>query len=322
MLGEGDKMSNLKYYLYYLDKKIPLNPDITYTIGRDTKNLIQLPGQLISRHHAKIYWQDKHFIIEDTNSTNGIFINGQKSDKSILYDGDHIVIGTFYLVYREYDIQYSDEMEFDDTLTDTLLIEHQIADLLKSISDIQIKDKLLNLKKIMNNVKTKLDRLANRDRLTKLFNRRHFDEELKREFERAVRYKFSISLFMIDIDDFKKINDTYGHQKGDQVLTIVASIISENSRINDLVARYGGEEIVVVIPEMSSDNSMYIAEKIRNRVEKLAKERCGIQVTISIGGASSKKNDTPQSLIKKADRALYEAKKRGKNRVIINNSNE
>lgn len=123
---------------------------------------------------------------------------------------------------------------------------------------------------------------------------------------------------MIDIDHFKNINDTYGHQKGDHVLTAVSSIITENMRINDLVARYGGEEIVVVIPEMESNNSPFIAEKIRNRIEIETIKRTGIQVTISIGGAFYKKNDNTENLIRKADKALYEAKKRGRNRVVIN----
>jgi pSer/pThr/pTyr-binding forkhead associated (FHA) protein len=93
-------MPNLTYCLYYLDSKIFLEPDITYTIGRESGSIIQLPGQTTSRKHAQISWRDGHFIIEDTNSTNGVFVNGQKSDKQVLFDGDHITIGTFYLVYK------------------------------------------------------------------------------------------------------------------------------------------------------------------------------------------------------------------------------
>ncbi len=314
-------MASMKYSLFYMDQKIPLEPGSICTIGRDKKNSIQLPGKIISREHARIFWEDGHFVIEDLNSRNGLFVNGQKSDRHTLFDTDHIVIGTFFIIYKEYESGDSCDAENENAITDTLLLECRMAELLKIINDSAVREKLLDIKHIMNNIKARLDRLANRDRLTKLYNRRHFDEELKKEFERSARYDYSISLFMIDIDDFKKINDTYGHQKGDLVLSAVSAIISENTRLNDIVARYGGEEIVVVIPEMSSDNSMNIAEKIRNRIEKLIPARTGINVTVSIGGASNKKNDTTESLIKKADRALYEAKKRGKNRVVIYNAN-
>jgi diguanylate cyclase (GGDEF)-like protein len=310
------KMNELKYYLYYLDNKILLDPESCYSIGRDDGNAIQLPDQTASRKHARIIWKDGHFVIEDLDSTNGVFINGRKSANQILYDGDHIVIGTFYLVYREYEKDNDEKSDFESSLTDTILIEHQISQLLKSISDKKIREKVIDLKISMNNVKSKLDKLANRDRLTKLYNRRYFDEELKKEFERAERYKFSISLFMIDIDDFKKINDTYGHQKGDLVLSGISSIIAAKIRLNDLAARYGGEEFVVIIPEISSGNSLNIAEKIRKQIESDSLKKTGIKVTVSIGSATKKKNDTPESLIKKADKALYEAKKSGKNRVI------
>jgi diguanylate cyclase (GGDEF)-like protein len=310
-------MSKLKYYLYYLDNKILLEPDKIYDIGRESDNIIQLPGQSISRKHAQVLWQDGHFVIEDTNSTNGVFVNGEKCEKKILFDGDHITIGTFYLVYKEHNTDESDKADMDYTLTDTLMIEHQVAELLKSIADKKIQDKVINLKQCINIAKSKLDELANRDRLTRLYNRRYFDEEIEKELERAVRYNYSLSLFMIDIDFFKKINDTYGHQKGDKVLTVVSSIILENTRMNDIVARYGGEEIVVLIPEMGSNDSMYIAEKIRSKVESETIKQINIPVTVSIGGAFYKTKDSSTKLIKKADNALYEAKKRGRNKVVI-----
>jgi diguanylate cyclase (GGDEF)-like protein len=310
-------MKNLKYCIYYLDTKILLKPEKTYSIGRDKSNEIKLPGFATSRKHARLLWQDEHFVIEDAKSTNGLFVNGQKCDKHVLFDGDHINIGTFYLVYKEYDPKRADPSDLDYALSDTLIIEHQIAELLKSISDRKIQEKLINLKMYINKFKNKLDKLANRDRLTRLYNRRYFDEEFIKELERSARYKYSLSLFMIDLDDFKKINDAFGHQKGDHVLSAAASIISENTRLNDLVARYGGEEIVVVIPEIDPNNAVLIAEKIRGCIEKESAKRIGIKLTASIGGAFKTAEDSGESLISKADNALYEAKKRGKNRVVI-----
>ncbi|MBN1524309.1 MAG: GGDEF domain-containing protein [Spirochaetales bacterium] len=296
-----------------------LDPDIVYTLGRSRDNLVLLPGQTVSRRHAEISWDKKHFVLRDLGSTNGMIVNGKQCFTHALFDGDHIEIGTLFLVYKEYDEKKSEEADFDRELTDTLMIEHQIAELLESVSERQVHEKIIRLKKTINNAKTKMNQLANRDRLTRLYNRRFFDEELQKEIERAKRYGYILSLFMIDIDHFKQVNDGHGHQKGDQVLAAVSSIIRKHTRVNDLVARYGGEEIAVVIPEMKSDNSVQIAEKIRFMVERDSEAKAGIPVTVSIGVSFHAGNDSPDRLIKKADKALYEAKRRGRNRVIVYN---
>ncbi len=308
----------MRYCLYYLDTKINLKQDIEYIIGRDPQVVIRIPGQTTSRKHARIIFRNGRFLIEDTNSTNGIFVNGKKTLMHVLFDGDHINIGTCYLVYKEFGKAVFEE-EFDRELTDTLLIEHQMAELLQSISDKKTHKQLLNLKRSINRAKTKLHALANRDRLTRLYNRRYLDEELAKELERAKRYNYILSFFLIDIDNFKQVNDIHGHQKGDQVLAAVASVIRENTRVNDLVARYGGEEIAVVVPEMKSDMSIRIAEKIRGMIESGMPKCVGLPVTVSIGVGFYSPGEKPEQLITKSDKALYEAKKRGKNRVVIYN---
>jgi PleD family two-component response regulator len=147
--------------------------------------------------------------------------------------------GACYLVFREIDPRHAGATDFDRELSDTLCIEHQMADLLQAIGDNKVRTQLFALKRTVDRARAKLDNLANRDRLTRLYNRRFFDTELDRELERARRYKHNLSLLILDLDHFKAVNDEYGHRKGDQVLTAIAAIISANTRRSDLAARRG-----------------------------------------------------------------------------------
>lgn len=126
------------------------------------------------------------------------------------------------------------------------------------------------------------------DPLTGLFNRRHFESNLDREYSRAKRYKNELSFAIIDIDFFKKINDTYGHSCGDYVLKEVAYIISNTFRISDMVFRYGGEEFVVILTETPLENSIIPLERLRKAVEasKFVFNKQEIKVTVSIGASS------------------------------------
>lgn len=164
-----------------------------------------------------------------------------------------------------------------------------------------------------------------RDELTGLFNRRFFDETLAKEFARAQRSGRPVGILFLDIDHFKSVNDTYGHQCGDHVLTQVARSIEESSRDSDVAARYGGEEFVVLLTDAVATGIEIVAERIRSSVEKLDIEFEGEQIrtTISIGGASTTEDDsTPAGLIHRADEQTYAAKRNGRNCVQIANSLE
>ncbi|GAB4414019.1 MAG: hypothetical protein OHK0032_10100 [Thermodesulfovibrionales bacterium] len=162
-------------------------------------------------------------------------------------------------------------------------------------------------------------RLANIDGLTGLNNHRTFQERLEMEVARAKRYKHNMSLLMMDIDNFKKFNDTYGHRVGDEVLKRVACRVTESIRNVDFAARYGGEEFAVILPETPLDGAVVTAEKIREAVmnHKIMIDNRDISsVTISIGVAAYPEDATErESLIEKADKALYAAKKASRNRV-------
>ncbi len=159
-----------------------------------------------------------------------------------------------------------------------------------------------------------LKNLAIRDGLTGLYNRYYFDEMLHDAAERTSRYGEPISLILLDIDHFKTINDTYGHDTGDLILTDVARIIKESVRKADICARWGGEEFIILMPQTSSSGSFTAAEKIRLNIEKheFAKN---VKVTASLGTAEKKSGETTEDWFSRTDKALYLSKNSGRNRT-------
>lgn len=165
-----------------------------------------------------------------------------------------------------------------------------------------------------------LERLSVTDRLTELYNHGYFQQRLDEELGRASRFAHTLSLIMLDIDDFKVFNDTFGHPRGDKVLQMVSDAIRENLREMDVAARYGGEEFVVVLPETDLEGAHAVAERIRRSVEQLSfvggDGISPVRKTVSVGVASYPRNATSQTkLIETADRAMYVSKRGGKNRV-------
>ncbi len=173
----------------------------------------------------------------------------------------------------------------------------------------------------LNRANIKLLKMSNTDELTGIANRRHFNETLEKEWAHASRSRSPLTLLMLDVDFFKKYNDRYGHQAGDECLKTVATVIGNNSkRINDLAARYGGEEFAVVMPHIDISNALQVAENIRRGVEDsgLIHENSPFgRITISIGVATfiPDGKNTLEDLIRQADNALYLAKEKGRNRI-------
>ena len=168
---------------------------------------------------------------------------------------------------------------------------------------------------------------ATSDALTGLNNRRQFEERLKQEVSNAKRQKHPLCAIMIDIDYFKKVNDTYGHFAGDVVLKKVASLIKSALREYDIPSRYGGEEFIILLPSTKLDDAFIVAERLRRTIENTkidvpTEKGDGIaytlNVTISSGVYQYKETDTPQEFYQNADKALYVAKENGRNRVIVN----
>ena len=161
-----------------------------------------------------------------------------------------------------------------------------------------------------------VEALVEQDCLTGVFNRHRFDKVLRQERERASRYGTALSLIILDIDHFKKINDRYGHTVGDRVLIAAAHYIRQHIRENDLLARWGGEEFAIVAPDSTLDAAGKLAEKLRADLEDL-REVDDISVTCSFGVAQFDGDEDVDSLIRRADRALYRAKGEGRNRVVL-----
>jgi len=162
--------------------------------------------------------------------------------------------------------------------------------------------------------------MANRDGLTGLYNHRYFQESVAKDFQRAVRYKESLSCIMFDIDHFKKFNDTYGHPVGDIVLKTLGGLIQDLMRDSDLAARYGGEEFALILYHTEAKDAYNIAERLRKTVEqhKFQAEDLVLSVNISIGVSCyyHPEIQDAKTLIECADKALYKAKEGGRNKVV------
>ena len=171
------------------------------------------------------------------------------------------------------------------------------------------------------NLRTILEHQSIRDSLTNLFNRRFMEIALDRELRRAVRHQKHLAVLMLDLDHFKLLNDTYGHEAGDVVLREIAGVMRQAVRSEDTVCRYGGEEFVAILPELGPEEALSRAESIRHLVSELRIYHRGEslrEVTISIGVAVYPHNgESPEQILSLADRALYEAKHLGRNRVVL-----
>jgi len=173
--------------------------------------------------------------------------------------------------------------------------------------------------RILKEKEDELRHLATTDFLTQLYNRRYCIETGEKLFQLAVRKERPISVIIFDIDDFKEVNDTYGHKVGDAVLVSLGIKLSRNSRVSDIICRFGGEEFVILLPDTSLQDAFLIAEKLRNLIAdveiKLPQKSLNVTVSMGIASIDFTKDMGIEDIIKRADSALYVAKNAGKNRV-------
>jgi diguanylate cyclase (GGDEF)-like protein len=204
------------------------------------------------------------------------------------------------------------ELGADDYITKPF----QVAEL---VARIRAGKRIVDLQKELLETNKRLELLSITDGLTKLFNHRHFQDELARAFEESQRYQRPLSLAIIDIDFFKKINDAHGHAIGDEVLKGVSRMFHDSIRGTDLVARYGGEEFAVMMPETELADAVTFAEKIRSLIETTPIDTPAgpLSATVSIGLSSVPHSRIrhAKELIVQADKALYRAKRNGRNQV-------
>lgn len=175
-----------------------------------------------------------------------------------------------------------------------------------------------NLLKEKEQLQKELTHMAMYDALTDILSRRALLEQVEVERQRTMRYKRDLSLLMIDIDRFKKVNDTYGHLAGDVVLKEIAQTLKKQTRRSDFVGRYGGEEFLIILPETSLDKALILAEKLRKRVAELtitANDHVLKGITVSIGASAYENDPNVDEFISRSDKWLYAAKKNGRNQV-------
>ena len=186
-----------------------------------------------------------------------------------------------------------------------------------------LNEELTNLSRELNKKNIALERanatitrLSRTDAMTGLPNRGYFMEVLKKNFSYSNRQQVPLSIIMADLDYFKSVNDTYGHQVGDQVLISFARLLQEESREEDLPARFGGEEFIILLPHTVLEEAVAMAERIRKKLEGREMPSTGVTVTASLGVVQLEEGDTMDSLLKRVDEALYRAKEEGRNQVV------
>jgi two-component system, cell cycle response regulator len=252
--------------------------DANLVIGRGREADVRVQGDGISRKHAAIKLHSEQVVFEDLGSTNGSFVNGERVATRPLEEGDKIQIGTTVILK----FTYHDELDED--------FQRQMFE------------------------------SASRDALTQAYNKRFFMEQLSSEYAFAARHGSHLSLLMFDIDHFKLINDTHGHLAGDYVLSELARVLVPAIRTEDVFARYGGEEFVILTRTPGPTANEHLGERLRLSIEThpFIYERAQIRVTVSMGISYMPTSmiKTPEDLIACADKALYEAKHRGRNRVV------
>jgi diguanylate cyclase (GGDEF)-like protein len=164
----------------------------------------------------------------------------------------------------------------------------------------------------------KLQNLAITDGLTKLYNSRHFYSQMDIELGRSNRYRHALALLLLDIDHFKRYNDTYGHLEGDKILLRIAKVIQSCLRTMDSAYRYGGEEFTIILPETSGEEAKNVAQRIRRAVEAerfYPEDKVEVHVTISIGVTEFAHQEEASMFVQRADQAMYHSKQKGRNRV-------
>jgi diguanylate cyclase (GGDEF)-like protein len=167
----------------------------------------------------------------------------------------------------------------------------------------------------------RLAELSMTDPLTGLYNRRYLMERFHEEIERAKRYRYPISCLMVDVDEFKLLNDSQGHMKGDQVLQQLAIILKNTNRVVDILARYGGEEFLLILPQTNLGGAEAVGERYRQAVQnaQIFQNEPALRITVSLGGAAYSTDNigTEEDLLRQAGEALLEAKRLGKNRIAL-----
>ncbi len=250
--------------------------------------------------------------------------NGDKKtyDKLLKEIGDNLYVKILFYITHQIFLKDDSKKLWEEILTH----KYNLSKTLNRNIEITVAtlDYLTNIKCKIENPKLigeafigKIAELSSSDGLTKLYNRSYLLTKIKEELKRNKRYKTTFSIMILDIDNFKNVNDQYGHQKGDDILKKLGAILNDSRRDLDICARYGGEEFAFVLPHTNSNEAKIISERLRKKVEDYFQD--DIKITISIGVSNCPESSIMlEDLIKKADEGLYESKRSGKNKITFN----
>lgn len=238
------------------------------------------------------------------NSSNTIeIVLKVENNIEIVFKGVSLAIEeTYLLILEPYRLTYN------ELIVKLSKINEQIVNIAKELAQ-----KNIQLKEALNTIK----RLSNIDPLTGILNRRTFNKILKREISIAKRHTLPLSLVMMDLDYFKKINDTYGHDVGDYVLKTVTKGIKNTIRLEDIFARLGGEEFALILPNTTAEEALILSERLRQKIEKMKFKKVKERITASFGITEFNLKDNINLFLKRADEALYEAKRKGRNCCVV-----
>jgi diguanylate cyclase (GGDEF)-like protein/PAS domain S-box-containing protein len=267
---------------------------------------------------------DKYVLILSTN-INGIIIDVNEAFCRVTGHTKEELIGFKHNLIKHPDMKDSFFDELWQTLGENKKWSGEIKNLRKDktsiffnvyIEPIFKNDIKIGYRSISEDItdKKRIEELSITDKLTGLYNRFKLDELMTIKIEEFRRYEVNFSILLIDIDNFKEVNDTYGHDVGDYILQIIGKTLKENIRITDIIGRWGGEEFIIICNNTNLDNAKNLAENIRKIIQNIKFDKVGTK-TISIGLAQFQEEDDVKTIFKKADNALYEAKTTGKNKV-------
>lgn len=301
--GVGFKIS----YIDEMLKQFRLNYNFKVYFINNKGELVLYEKSQHKEKNINYFKQLKKYKDKITNK-NGRIIKVQKNNQDYFYNIKYIKELDLYLVVEAKIESFTKEIK--QTFYINLFISIFIT-LLVAISILYT----------MKQYNKQLEHLAMHDTLTKLPNRRNFNKYFKEIFYLYKKQKNNVSLIFFDIDNFKKINDTLGHNIGDEVLKQISNIIKNHIRKSDLIARWGGEEFIIALTDSDIQNSKIIAEKLRNAIEEdeALQKLLGYKATASFGLTQIKENDNFDTVINRVDDCMYEAKRNGKNQVSISN---
>lgn len=245
-------------------------------------------------------------------------VNTIKSDPKVLMESDE-----YYKQVERYAQQIRKTNDADEIIRILDVVLSETRDLRFSDEVFAAKEQVERAEQKIESLKAELEQLKNLvqiDQMTGALNRRGLDETFKREAARADRNAQSLCVVVVDIDNFKQINDNYGHQYGDTVLVSLVAIAKETLRPSDTVARFGGEEFIILLPDIEMEEAITVIQRLQNNLAKnlvlSTSQQQSLPVTFSAGIAIRTFGERQNSVISRADKALYQAKRTGKNRAM------